>query len=102
MRCVGTVVRGIRTPIIKEDTDLATTVVDSVMKAKESEGFEFHDRDIIAITEAVVGISEGNYVTVDDISEFVANLFPKKEVGLVFPILSRNIFSMILKGILTF
>ena len=99
MRCVGTVVRGIRTPIIKDDTDLASTVVESVMKAKESEGFKFHDRDIIAITEAVVGISEGNYVSVDNISEFVTNLFPDKEVGLVFPILSRNRFSMILKGI---
>ncbi len=99
MRCVGTVVRGIRTPIIKEDTDLVNTVIDSVMKAKESEGFEFRDRDIIAITEAVVGISEGNYVSVDNIAEFVTNLFPDKEVGLVFPILSRNRFSMILKGI---
>ena len=99
MRNVGTVVRGIRTPIIKEDTNLEDTVIESVMRAKESEGFEFRDRDVIAITEAVVGISEGNYVTVDNISEFVANLFPDKEVGLVFPILSRNRFSMILKGI---
>lgn len=99
MRYVGTVVRGIRTPIIKEDTNLTEVVVDSVMKAKESEGFEFRDRDIIAITEAVVGISEGNYVTVTDISLDVSNKFPDKEVGLVFPILSRNRFSMILKGI---
>ncbi len=99
MRYVGTVVRGIRTPIIKEDTNLAEVVVDSVMKAKESEGFEFRDKDIIAITEAVVGISEGNYVTVTDISLDVSNKFPDKEVGLVFPILSRNRFSMILKGI---
>ena len=99
MRNVGTVVRGIRTPIIKEDTNLEDTVIESLMRAKESEGFEFRDRDIIAITEAVVGISEGNYVTVDNISKFVANLFPEKEVGLVFPILSRNRFSMILKGI---
>ena len=99
MRCVGTVVRGIRTPIIKEDTDLVKTVIESVMNAKESEGFEFRDRDIIAITEAVVGISEGNYVSVDNIAEFTKNLFPEKNVGLVFPILSRNRFSMILKGI---
>ena len=99
MRSVGTVVRGIRTPIIKEDTDLVETVISSVMRAKESEGFEFRDRDIIAITEAVVGISEGNYVSVDDISTFVKNLFPDGNVGLVYPILSRNRFSMILKGI---
>ncbi len=99
MRYVGTVVRGIRTPIIKEDTNLADTVIESVMRAKESEGFEFRDRDIIAITEAVVGISEGNYVTVDNIAKFVEKLFKNKEVGLVFPILSRNRFSMILKGI---
>ena len=99
MRNVGTVVRGIRTPIIKEDTDLAKTVVESVMRAKESEGFTFHDRDIIAITEAVVGISEGNYVSVDNVAKFVTNLYPDKEVGLVYPILSRNRFSLILKGI---
>ena len=99
MRCVGTVVRGIRTPIIKEDTDLVSTVIESVMDAKKSEGFEFKDRDIIAITEAVVGISEGNYVTVDNIATDVINKFKDKEVGLVYPILSRNRFSMILKGI---
>ena len=102
MRCVGTVVRGIRTPVVKEDTDLAKTVIDSVMKAKESEGFEFHDRDIIAITEAVVGISEGNYVTVDEVSKDILRKFPGKEVGLVYPILSRNRFSLILKSIASF
>ena len=99
MRYVGTVVRGIRTPIIKENDDLATIVVDSLMKAKESEGFEFRDKDVVAITEAVVGISEGNYVTVDDIALAIQNKFPSKNIGIVFPILSRNRFSMILKGI---
>lgn len=99
MRCVGTVVRGIRTPIIKENDDLATIVVDSLMRASENEGFSFRDRDVVAITEAVVGISEGNYVTVDDIAEDLKNKFPKKNIGVVFPILSRNRFSMILKGI---
>ena len=99
MRCVGTVVRGIRTPIIKEDSNLADVVINSLMKAQEHEGFKFRDRDIIAITEAVVGISEGNYVTVDDIATDMVEKFPSKEVGIVFPILSRNRFSMILKGI---
>ena len=99
MRCVGTVVRGIRTPIIKENDDLATIVVDSLMAAKESEGFEFRDKDIVAITEAVVGISEGNYVTVDDVATDVQNKFPSKNIGVVNPILSRNRFSIILKGI---
>ena len=99
MRNVGTVVRGIRTPIIKETDDLVSIVVDSVMKAQESEGFTFHDRDIVAITEAVVGISEGNYVTVDDIAQDIKNKFPSGNIGVVFPILSRNRFSMILKGI---
>ena len=99
MRNVGTTVRGIRTPIIKENDDLANIVVDSLMAAKESEGFEFKDKDIVAITEAVVGISEGNYVTVDDIATDVQNKFPSKNIGVVYPILSRNRFSMILKGI---
>ena len=99
MRCVGTVVRGIRTPIIKENDDLANIVVDSLMKAKESEGFEFRDKDVVAVTEAVVGISEGNYVTVDDIATDLQEKFPSRNIGVVFPILSRNRFSMILKGI---
>ncbi len=99
MRCVGTVVRGIRTPIIKENDDLATIVIDSLMAAKESEGFEFRDKDIVAITEAVVGISEGNYVTVDDVAQDLQNKFPSKNIGVVNPILSRNRFSIILKGI---
>ncbi|MDE5630520.1 MAG: coenzyme F420-0:L-glutamate ligase, partial [Bacilli bacterium] len=99
MRNVGTVIRGIRTPIIKEGDDLASIVVDSLMKAQESEGFKFKDKDIVAITEAVVGISEGNYVSVDNIAEDMARKFPSKKIGLVFPILSRNRFSMILKGI---
>ena len=99
MRCVGTVIRGIRTPIIKENDDLATIVVNSLMTAKESEGFEFRDKDIVAITEAVVGISEGNYVTVDDVAKDVENKFPSKNIGVVNPILSRNRFSIILKGI---
>ena len=99
MRNVGTTVRGIRTPIIKENDDLANIVVNSLMAAKESERFEFKDKDIVAITEAVVGISEGNYVTVDDIATDVQNKFPSKNIGVVYPILSRNRFSMILKGI---
>ncbi len=99
MRNVGTVVRGIRTPIIKENDDLATIVIDSLMAAKESEGFEFRDKDIVAITEAVVAISEGNYVTVDDIAEDLQKKFPSKNIGVVNPILSRNRFSIVLKGI---
>ena len=99
MRLVGTTVRGIRTPIIKENDDLASIVVDSVINASESEGFNFKDKDIIAITEAVVGISEGNYVTVDNIVSDLNAKFPSKEIGIVYPILSRNRFSMILKAI---
>ena len=99
MRNTGTVVRGIRTPIIKENDDLANIVVNSLLEASQSDGFSFKDKDIVAITEAVVGISEGNYVTVDDIKYDLLNKFPNKEVGIVFPILSRNRFSMILKAI---
>ena len=99
MRTVGTVVRGIRTPIIKDGDDLASIVVDSLLKAKENEGFEFRDKDIVAITEAVVGISEGNYITVDDIVEDLRKKYPSKNIGVVYPILSRNRFSLILKGI---
>ena len=99
MRSVGTVVRGIRTPIIKENDDLASIVVESLINAQKEEKFEFRDKDIVAITEAVVGISEGNYVTVDEIATDLKNKFPSKNIGIVYPILSRNRFSMILKAI---
>jgi len=98
MRNVGTVVRGIRTPIIKNGDNLANIVVDSIMNASESEGFKFNDKDIVAITESVVAISEGNFVRVDDIVKDLRNKF-SRSIGLVYPILSRNRFSIILKAI---
>lgn len=99
MRLVGTTVRGIRTPIIKEGDNLAEIVTKSVINASKEEGFNLKDKDIIAVTEAVVGISEGNYVTVDDIVKDLESKYPDKEVGIIFPILSRNRFSLILKAI---
>lgn len=100
LRTVGTVVRGIRTPIIKENDKLDDIVVDSLINAAKAEGFKFRNKDVVAITEAVVGISEGNYATVDDIADDIKNkLSNPSELGIVFPILSRNRFSLILKGI---
>lgn len=99
MRMVGTTSRGIRTPIIKEGDNLANIVVDSVIKASKNEEFKIHDKDIICVTEAVVGISEGNYCTVDDIANDIRDKYVNGEVGIVYPILSRNRFSLILKGI---
>lgn len=99
MRNVGTVARGIRTPIIKSGDDLANIVVDSLMKAKESEGFEFRDRDVVAITEAVVGISEKNYASLDQIAKDIKNKLKSENIGVVFPILSRNRFAVLLSAI---
>lgn len=100
MRDLGTVVRGIRTPIIKEGDDLAAIVTDCVINASKNNHFEFNDRDIVAITEAVVGISEGNYVTVNTVTKDIQRRFNNPdELGIVFPILSRNRFSIILKAI---
>lgn len=97
-RTVGTVVRGIRTPIIKDGDDLKQIVIDSVLNASKEENFTFNDRDIIAITEAVLGISTGNYATIDDIAEDVKNKFNGKHIGIVFPILSRNRFAVCLRA----
>lgn len=97
-RTVGTVVRGIRTPIIKEGDDLKQIVIDSVLEVSKQENFSFNDRDIIAITEAVVGISTGNYATIDDIAEDVKNKFTGRHIGIVFPILSRNRFAVCLRA----
>ena len=100
MRTVGTVVRGIRTPVIKEGDDLANIVVDSLLNASKNENFNFDDKDIVAVTEAVVGITEGNYATIDQIAKDVENKYPNKELGIVFPTpVSRNRYALILKGI---
>ena len=99
MRLTGVVSRGIRAPIIKEGDDLAKIVTESVINASREEGFALHDKDVVAITESIVARSEGNYVTVDDIALDVKNKFKSDEIGLIFPILSRNRFSILLKGI---
>ena len=98
-RRVGTVSRGIRCPIFREGDDLAQMVVDSVMAAAESDdGFEVRDRDVICITESVVARCQGNYATVDDIAEDVRAKFGGETIGIVWPILSRNRFSILLRG----
>lgn len=99
MRSVGTVVRGIRTPIIKDGMNLVDTVVYSLVEASKNEGFEFKNRDIVGITEAVVAISDNNYVDVDTVSEEIKEKFENGHIGVIFPILSRNRFSLILKSI---
>lgn len=98
MRKVGTIIRGIRTPIIKEGDNLKNVVINSVLEAGKSENFDLEDRDIIAVTEAVVGISSGNYATLDDIVIDVKEKFKENHMGITFPILSRNRFSLLLKA----
>ncbi len=99
MRHTGTVVRGIRTPVIKSGDDLVSIVLDSILRASKGEKFDLKNGDIIGITEAVVSISQRNYVTADDVAMEVKKKFPTKEIALVHPILSRNRFSLILKSI---
>ena len=98
-RMVGTVSRGVRAPIIREGDDLRKIVVDCVLQAAESEGFAVRDRDIVCMTEAIVARAQGNYATVDDIAADVRAKFGGETVGVVFPILSRNRFSICLRGI---
>lgn len=98
-RKVGTTVRGIRCPIIREGDDLADLIVDCVLDAAESEGFELRDRDVIAATESIVARAQGNYATVDAIAEDVRAKLGGETIGVIFPILSRNRFSVCLKGI---
>ena len=99
MKFSGTISRGVRTPIIKRGDDLASIVVESVCNCVNEANLEINDRDVVAITEAVVGISQGNYATADQIAKDVQNKFGDATVGLIFPIMSRNRFSMLLKGI---
>ena len=94
----GTVSRGIKLPIIKQGDDLANIVVGNVLAAAKEAPFELHDRDVIAITESIVARCQGNYASVDDIAADIKNKFPTGELGVIFPILSRNRFAILLKG----
>ena len=98
-RMVGTVVRGLRAPIVKQGDDIAEIVAKSVLKAAESEGFTIQDKDVVTVTESVVARAQGNYAHIDAIAKDVQMKFGEETVGVIFPILSRNRFSIILKGI---
>ena len=98
-RKVGTISRGIRCPIIREGDDLAKIVVDSVLEAAKSEGYEMRDRDVVAVTESVVARAQGNYASVDAIATDVRNKLGGETIGVIFPILSRNRFAICLRGI---
>ena len=98
-RKVGTISRGIRCPIIREGDNLVDIVVNSVCEAADAEGFSLRDRDVVGITESIVARSQGNYASVDAVAKDVKVKLGGETVGVIFPILSRNRFAMILKGI---
>ena len=98
-RMIGTTSRGVRIPIIKEGDDLVNIVSQCVFEAGKEEGFSFHDRDVVGITEAVVARAQGNYATTEQIAKAIKNTFSCDTLGLVFPIMSRNRFSVVLRGI---
>ena len=99
-RTVGTVARGIRAPIIREGDDLAAIAVDSLLAASAAEGFALRDRDVSAITEAVVARAQGNYAQTAQIAADIRGKFGENAtIGVLFPILSRNRFAIVLRGI---
>ena len=98
-RMVGTISRGVRAPIIRSGDDLAVIVTESVLSAAREEGYEIRDRDVVAMTEAIVARAQGNYATVDNIACDVRNKLGGETVGVIFPILSRNRFAICLRGI---
>ena len=98
-RKVGTISRGIRCPIIREGDNLANIVVESVLDAATSEGFELRDRDVISLTESIVARAQGNYASVEAIASDVREKLGGETIGVIFPILSRNRFAICLKGI---
>lgn len=98
-RTVGTISRGIRTGIVKQGDSLAEIVVDSVLSASSCDGFPIRDNDIIGVTESVVARAQGNYADIDDIALDVKAKFNSDEIGVIFPILSRNRFAICLRGI---
>ena len=99
MKNIGTSAFGVKAPIIRPGDDLVEITVDCVLKAVKEGKIKLHDKDIVAVTEAVVAKSQGNFATVDDIAKVVKDKMGSGKIGVIFPILSRNRFSNILKGI---
>ncbi|MBQ1566951.1 MAG: coenzyme F420-0:L-glutamate ligase [Erysipelotrichaceae bacterium] len=97
-RYTGTVSRGIRCPIIKEGDDLQKIIPDTIIEASKAENISLNDRDVVAITESVVARAQGNYCTVDDIAKDIRNKLGGQDIGVIFPITSRNRFSVLLTG----
>ncbi len=98
MRTTGVTSRGIVTPVFQQGDDLVKAVTESVCNAAANEGFALHDRDIVAVTEAVVGRTQGNYATCEQIAKDIRNKLGEGPIGIVFPILSRNRFSILLRA----
>ncbi len=98
-RMIGTVSRGVRAPIIKSGDDIVEIVTNSVLEAAKDDNIKFRDRDIVAMTEAIVARAQGNYASVDDIAQDIKSKFGGETVGVIFPILSRNRFAICLRGI---
>lgn len=98
-RMVGTVVRGLRAPIVRKGDSIEEIVVNSVLDASKGEGFSINDKDIVAVTESVVARAQGNYASIDAIAKDVSSKFGNETLGVIFPILSRNRFAICLRGI---
>jgi F420-0:gamma-glutamyl ligase len=99
MRHIGTQAFGIRLPIISQGDDLAGIIADALHKAMQAQSLSLHPADVVGVTEAILAKSQGNFASIDDVAEDIRRKFPSGEVGLVFPICSRNRFVNILKGI---
>ena len=98
-RTVGTVVRGVRAPIIREGDDLAQIVTDSIVNCIEQEQITIGEKDVVAVTESILARAQGNYASIDAIAADTRSKFPAGHIGVIFPILSRNRFAICLKGI---
>ena len=98
-RMLGTVSMGLRAPIIRQGDDLVQIVTGSIADAMKEDGLTPRDRDVVAMTEAIVARAQGNYASVEAIAEDVRTKFGGDTVGVIFPILSRNRFAICLRGI---
>ena len=98
-RTLGTVIRGVRAPIFRQGDDIVKTTVDTVLNALRENDIAARDGDVVAVTESVVARCQGNYATCEQIAADVKGKTGGATVGVTFPILSRNRFSLLLRGI---
>lgn len=97
-RRIGTAAYGVRAPIVRQGDDLVDVTVRALLEAQASGAFHLRDRDVVGVTESLLARAQGNYAPIEAVAQDASRKLTG-DFAVVFPILSRNRFALILQGL---